>query len=130
MALKDPAHYRDKTGDWLEAFSSARKAELRKIATTDVLDEHANDPRGLESDHSPELLEVLNFARGLPIEHKVFVHATRPHEEYRLSTLVARGQRASERGSTRYGSEREAVHAALLERLHEQGVVDEEQMNR
>lgn len=130
MALTDPARYRDRTGDWLEFFGNARKNELRKVATPAVLDEHANDPRGLDSDHSPELLEVLNFARGLPIEHKVFVHATRPHQEYRLSTLVARGQQAAMRGTATYGSEREAVHAALLERLHEQGVIDEKQVSR
>jgi hypothetical protein len=123
VTLTDPGRYTDKTVDWLELFSSLRVPELRELATEQVLDEHARDPRGTSSGHSDELQQLLNFARGLPITAKIFVHAVEPHQRYRLARMVGRGEQIQSFGEDTYETEREAVHAALVARLTEQGVL-------
>ncbi|MDX6231418.1 MAG: N,N-dimethylformamidase small subunit [Nocardioidaceae bacterium] len=123
MTLRDPNAYADKTADWLQFFTSQRRLELADLATESVLQEHANDPRGTLADHSDELQQLLNFARGLPIAAKVFVHAVRPHETYRLARMAGRGGVTEYFDDREYGTEREAVHAAFVARLTEQGVL-------
>ncbi len=91
MSLKDPGAYRDKTADWLELFMKLRRPELTELATPEVIREHQREPRGVRAPHSDALQHVLNFARGLPIDAKVFVHAVQPHSCYRLARMAGLG---------------------------------------
>lgn len=123
MSLENPTAYRDKSADWLERFMDLRRPELAEIATPDLLREHEQDPRGVRQLHSHELQELLDFARGLPIDAKIFVHAVEPHRRYRLARMAGRGSTTEVFGESEYATERQAVHAALVARLTEQQVL-------
>jgi branched-chain amino acid transport system permease protein len=123
MPLRDPERYRDPGEDWLREFRARRVAALRPLVTPALLEEHRRSPRG---PHGPELQQVLNFVRGpaAPLEGRAFVHVHEPYRAYGLARIAARGARTVpiERGP--FASEREAHHAAFLERLVAHGLLD------
>ncbi|MEV0973322.1 hypothetical protein [Microtetraspora glauca] len=123
MPLRNPTDYADKSADWMSAFTALRIPELRELTTPEVLEEHRRDPRGIHADHSDALQQLLNFARGLPIDAKIFVRMVKPFEEYRLGTMAARGVAATDIDGHVYRTEAEAAHAAFVLRLTNQGVL-------
>jgi hypothetical protein len=123
MSLKDPTAYRDKTADWMALFMELRRPELAELATPEVIDEHEREPRGVTTQHSDALQYVLNFARNLPIDAKIFVHAVEPHARYRLARMAGRGRTTEVFDDTEYATEPGAVHAALVARLTEQQIL-------
>jgi branched-chain amino acid transport system permease protein len=123
MPLRNPSDYADKSADSLATFSNLRLAELCELATPEVIEEHRRDPRGVHADHRDALQQLLNFARGLPIDAKIFIRSVKPFEEYRLATMAGRGATAMDIDGHVYSTEAEAAHAALVLRLTNQGVL-------
>ncbi len=92
------------------------------------MDEHAQDPRGGESPHSFDLQDVLNYVHNMPTDGKSFAYAEVPYQRYRLGIMSVRGAAPRFPPDERaFASEREAVHAVFLERLHALGLVGSEE---
>ncbi len=94
---------------------------LRPLVTPELVAQHRRNPRG---PHSHELTLVLNFVRGpaFAMDRKPFVHLRQPYNEYGLALMTGRGEPAVLLEDTSYSSEREAIHAAFLQRLAAYGL--------
>ncbi|MEQ8660044.1 MAG: hypothetical protein RLW62_04445 [Gammaproteobacteria bacterium] len=123
MPIVDPLRYRDKTVAWWEFFLRRRAAELAPLVTAEVLAEHLADPRGERQPHSHALRQGLDFIHNQPTDGKSFAYAATPYAEYRLGVMHARGDAPTIVADPTYASEREAVHAVFLERLHRLGLL-------
>ena len=123
MPIRDPNKYRDKTADWMTFYTKTRCRELKPTVTPALLAEHAEDPRGGASRHSPALQDVLNFVHAEAIDGKAFAYAEVPYQKYRLGILRGRGVAPEIRRDRAFKTEREAVHAVLLERLGTLGLL-------
>ena len=123
MPIRDPSKYRDKTGDWMAFYTKTRCRELQPLVTDALLAEHAEDPRGIETRHSAALQDVLNFVHALPTDGKSFAYAEAPYRKYRLGILRGRGVFPSIFPDREFATEREAVHAVLLQRLESLGLL-------
>ena len=122
MPITDPRHYSDKTVAWTADFLRRRVAELAPLITNALLEEHKNDPRGMHTPHSHELKQILDFIHNQPTTGKSFIYAARPYAEYRSGVMLGRGVTPTIDETTKYGSEREAVHAVFLARLKTLGL--------
>lgn len=120
MPLSDPAVYRDKREDWLDAFRALRIDALRPLVTPALLEEHRANPRG---PHGVELQLVLNFVRGpaMPMAGKAFAYRA-VDGQFRIGEMAARGARTTVHDDERFGTEHEAQHAAFLRRLAAAGL--------
>lgn len=125
MPLRHPHDYRDKTADWQDFFAARRRAALKPLVTPALLAEHAEDPRGADTPHSPALQDVLNYLHNQPTAGKSFAYAERPYARYRLGHMQGRGQPPVLSDGPLHASEREAVHAVFLARLVALGLLDD-----
>jgi hypothetical protein len=121
VPLTDPTITRDKAEDWMEEFRRRRVKALRPLVTPELVAQHRENPRG---PHSHELTLVLNFVRGpaFPLDRKPFVHLREPYGNYGLALMTARGEPAVLLEQTSYSNERDAIHAAFLQRLAAHGL--------
>ena len=95
-------------------FTEALKAELRKLITPDLIEEHRRKPLG---QHSDTLERVLNFFRRPP---SYGLYSTKPYREYRLIRLpVKPGASPTPLDETVYTQKNEAVHAVFLRHVQD-----------
>jgi hypothetical protein len=123
MPVIDPRRYRDKTVAWSEFFLRQRAVELAPLVTPAVLAEHLADPRGARRAHSHALRQLLDFIHNQPTDGKSFAYAAVPYAEYKLGVMGAHGTPPTIADDEVHASEREAVHAVLLERLQRLGLL-------
>ena len=126
MPLKDPGDYRDRTADWLQFFAQTRQRQLAPLVTPALIAEHAEDPRGGDTQHSHALQDVLNYLHYMPVDGKSFAYAVVPYQEYKLGIMRARGNAPLLGDQRTFSSEREAVHAVFMQRLVQMGLLPDE----
>lgn len=121
MPLTTPAGCRDHGSDALEMFHRRRSAEIRDLATIDVLEELRADVRG-QHRRSLAVRHVLNYMRMTPVEGRAFVYAADNFRTYHLGTLhQQRGVPPEIDRSRSWGTEEEAIFAAVVTRLRALG---------
>ncbi|MFD1708849.1 hypothetical protein ACFSCZ_19440 [Siminovitchia sediminis] len=129
MPINDPKTFRDKTEDWAPFFAKRRQAELSKLLTEEVIEEHRLNPRGsADAPHSNELHEILNYMRMSPIEGRSFVYVMEPYKKYAIGEMTSRGELAKISDHPIYSTEEEAVHAVFLLRLKQLGIISNEKV--
>jgi branched-chain amino acid transport system permease protein len=101
-----------------ERFNENLKAQIRKLITPDLVDEHRRNPNGI---HSDNLQRVLAYFRRGPIAGKYIVVTEKPYEEYKIGTLTGNRGSKIETFEKSYSSEREVLHAIFLRRLSDIG---------
>lgn len=117
MPVTDPAACRDRSLEWMDYFYRRRGAEIAEMIDDDLMTEHERNSDQNLGHHSTTLHLVLNYFRGAPIIGKEFVYAVKPHEQYRIGLITARGVPAELLDDTVYATEKEAIHAVFLARV-------------
>ena len=110
-------------------FDQRVRRQIRRLITSELIEEHRLHPLGLQSD---ALARVLNYFRRAPLGGKYAVWATRSFGPYRIVALTGlRGQRPQPLDGREYATVAEAYHAIFLRRIedlnHNQVGADEQQ---
>jgi hypothetical protein len=110
----------DKAFHYYERFDRALRAELRALATEEVIAEHRANPLGARGPQSEPLRRLLNYFRRLPQAGKHVVVAVEPWREYRLGVLSAtRGEPPRLLDGPVFATEEEALHGVFLARVRD-----------
>jgi hypothetical protein len=117
MPITNPASCRDHAEDWFGYFYARRGAEICEMITPDLIAEHRNNADQSHGPHSSDLHLVLNYLRAAPIIGKEFVCVVKPHEQYRVGIVTARGTAPDMLNEQCYSSEQEGVHAVFMARV-------------
>lgn len=91
MSFSSTAHLRDREAEWSRYFIAHRRALIRPLVTDQIIEEYANNPRGLDGPQSVELQTVLNFLRILPLEGFPIIYVEKPYAAYRVAVGVRSG---------------------------------------
>ncbi|MSO73808.1 MAG: hypothetical protein EXQ99_01465 [Alphaproteobacteria bacterium] len=124
MPVSDPAGCRDKTGDWLAHFATARLRKLKPQVKAGLLAEFELDPAGAANRHSAALQQLLNFTRSVPIQGKTFVYVAQAAQTYRVGILQGRGNAPRFVDDRHFRDEMTAVRAAFRHRLAALGLIE------
>lgn len=108
---------RDKQVIYLRRFDKRLREELKRLATSEVIEEHRRRPTGV---HSDALQRLLNYFRRASIIDKYAILCTKPFADYRIVALSGRrGVPPRIVDDQAFASPEEAIHAVFLKRVQD-----------
>lgn len=98
-----------------ERFDRGIRAEIKRLLTPELIEEHRHSTVGAQSD---ALARVLNYVRRAPLPGKFAVYAIKPFGPYRIIALSGvRGKRPEFVGDATYATLDEVYHEIFLKRI-------------
>jgi len=110
----------DKALHYYDRFDRALRAELRALATDEVVAEHRANPLGTRGRQSEALRRLLNYFRRAPQAGKYVVVAVSRWQEYRIGVLSGvRGVAPKLLDEPFFATEEEALQGVFAARVRD-----------